>query len=324
MISRFIASKELIMVTGVTTPSTSTTQPNQTVTESVATKKASDFSKFFEDILGKKSSKEVSEEELFSLSVKKQLTDLKGDSVAKEYQSLLDASKTRSDGRMQYETGAKTALAGLVSSGKLTGAEADKIFSQSFTASQLDSQTDSLWDDTGSATDPTKAVMAADLAITKISAALADIANGKLSVKSMGLSSSPTAVGASSSGTSSSSSSSNGSKPIGSETVIAVNGNTIDGEGGFLFKPVSINEGKVAILMPTQWKNNIDTVWLLDKEGKQLDVGYSTGYGETGERQKFRFNQPGSEYPKDIQVKIKFNDGSFKTLNIADPSKRYD
>ncbi len=310
------------MVTGVTTPSTSTTQSNQTVTESVATKKASDFTKFFEDVLGKKSSKEVSEEELFSHSVKKQVTDLKGDAVAKEYQSLLDANKTRSDGSMQYEAGAKKALAGLVSSGKLTQSEADKIFSQSFTASQLDSHTDSLWDATGSASDPTKAVMAADLAITKICAALADIANGKLSVKSMGLSSST--VGASSSGTSSSSSSSNGAKPIGSETVIDVNGTTIDGEGGFLFKPVSVNEGKVAILMPTQWKNNIDTVWLLDKDGKQLDVGYSTGYGETGERQKFRFNQPGSEYPKDIQVKIKFNDGSVKTLNIADPSKRYD
>lgn len=316
------------MVSGVSTSTAATTQSNQPVTESVATKSASDFTKFFEDILGKKSSKEISEEELFSLSVKKQITDLKDSSVAKEYQSLLDANSKRSDGNFQYETGAKAALVGLVSSGKLTQEEANKIYSQSFVAAQLDGNTNALWDSTSSASDPTKAVMAADLAIAKISAALADITNGKLSVKNQTLSASssgsPTSVGSSSSGAASSGSGSNGTKPIGSGTEIDVSGTTIDGEGGMLFKPISNNQGKLAILMPTQWKHNVDTVWIFDKEGNQLDVGYSTGYGETGEREKFTFNRKGGEYPNDIQVKIKFDDGTYKTMTISDPSKRYD
>ncbi len=99
--------------------------------------------------------------------------------------------------------------------------------------------------------------------------------------------------------------------------------NPADGPGGFLFKPVSESDGKLVVLLPKQLSGKVDSVVIRDAAGNVIDQGNAKGVANGG-REHFRFDKPGNAYPKNVTVEVTMKDGTVKTFQIADPSKRTD
>jgi hypothetical protein len=78
------------------------------------------------------------------------------------------------------------------------------------------------------------------------------------------------------------------------------------------------------VLLPEALAHLVDSVVIKDKDGNIIEEGHSTGYGDTGEREKFSFSKPGQNYPSDLIVEARLADGQTKVWNIPDPSQRYD
>lgn len=94
---------------------------------------------------------------------------------------------------------------------------------------------------------------------------------------------------------------------------------SIDGEGGFLWKPVSESDGNLAILFPKEFKSRFFDV-LVSKEDGDQESGSFVGF-TNGERQTWRFEDAGHEYTGIVQV-----DAGSQTCEwiVPDPSERQD
>lgn len=262
----------------------------------------------------------VSEEALFASLLEERVADLKG--VDSGFSSMMSSAKSalvRSDGFIPLEDAAKNALREFRAAGKITAEEADKVYSEAFAAAQLDSNADVLFDDRGGPGDSSIAVSDFASALIGCKSKLEQIEAGTLVVASRSLDE----VTVGKSGISRISSVS-GSISSGSGEIKTPNGTTFDGANGFLFKPISNNQQKLAILLPEDYKGNVSGVTLLDSLGNVLDEGTSTGYGEEGTREKFSFNKKGGEYPENLTVNVQFMDGTNIQYLIPDPAKRYD
>jgi hypothetical protein len=278
------------------------------------------FESFIKSKLGSGSAGQVSEEELFSVIIAERIDSLKGAEAAAQYDKILarhraDLSTLRSDGVFSHEDAAVGALEELKSASLLTPEEADKIYAESFKAAQLDDNHDVLWDDRGGPGDPTMAVADLASAMKRAKVALEKIASGELTADSKalgagsgsGISVTPFKPGAGGTG-----------------ERISPNGTDFDGANGFLFKPVSENQGTLAVLLPEANKGLVTGVTLRDLEGNILEDGISMGYGEEGTREKFSFKKKGGDYPPELLVHVQFMDGTNSEYYIPDPSKRYD
>lgn len=314
---------------------TSAAQQNQQVTTQQTTeekpKDAKDFETFLKGVLAPDAAGNVSEEELFAGVVQQRIAELKGDELGTEYKSALDSQSTtlkKPDGYVPFEDAAKAALLGLQTSGKLTEDEANKIYSEAFAAAQLDDNANALYDNRGGGNDPTIAVLAVDGAIGKARSVIDAYTGGKSSATLRSLSEASTgwteknsgSAGAMTGGTLT-------SLPGATGTVTGAHepsGTKFDGSGGFLFKPESNNEGTLAVLLPEALAHQVTSVTLKDATGAILDTGHSTGFGDTGEREKFSFSKQGGEYPANLTVEVTLNDGTTTSYLIPDPSQRYD
>lgn len=97
---------------------------------------------------------------------------------------------------------------------------------------------------------------------------------------------------------------------------------SVEGISGFLWKPVSDSDGKLAILLPSSLTGVAASVSLIDQtSGKVVERGRFTGVGN-GDRAHFRFNKAGGAYPDGILVKITLDDGSSKLLSIGETAVR--
>jgi hypothetical protein len=94
-----------------------------------------------------------------------------------------------------------------------------------------------------------------------------------------------------------------------------------DGGGGFLWKPVSDTRGKLAILLPAGLSGTA-SVTLFGPDGKKLEDGIYSGNGN-GDRDHFRFNKVGGDYPKGTVVVIDSPAGFYK-VTIDKPDDRID
>lgn len=268
----------------------------------------------------------VSEEDLFAGLVQERIKKLKGDGVADQYNTVLAEKRgvlTRSDGFVSSEGATVSALQAMVAQGALTTDEADKIYSQSFEAAQLDGNTDALYDSRGGPGDPTMAIdqlenalLAARMKIEQYDAGTAEaatrhVADGSTDGLGGGGAATAVATGAGAGG------------PVDTSPVTP-SGTTVDGANGFLFKPVSDNQGTLAVLMPEALAQLVSSLVIKDPTGTVLEEGFSTGYGDLGTREKFSFQKPGGEYPANLTVEATLSDGSVKTWTIPDPSQRYD
>lgn len=97
----------------------------------------------------------------------------------------------------------------------------------------------------------------------------------------------------------------------------------VDGPNGFLWKPVSDSNGKLAVLLPKGMTGDIASVVLKDANGQVIEKGRMTGVGN-GDREHFRFSRPGADYPEGVTVEVQLKDGSVKTYTIDNPGQRYD
>ena len=320
----------------VTTSSqTQNTQSSSEVTPAIAqtqkfeTKAAGDdFEQLLKALLPATQENNVSEEELFAALTRERLLSLKGEDALKEFDTVFAAKKanfTKPDGFVAYEAAAVETLRQLTSAGVISSSEGDQIYSEAFAAAQLDSNTATLWDRRGGQNDPTMAVEKMEAALAAARLKISNFAEGKDTVSYLGLANADGGQrynsAASSAVASNLSTSSTGSLPTG---TIKPRGSYVDGANGFLFKPISSNEGRLAVLLPESMAHLVEEVVLKDKSGKVIDRGRSTGYGDTGVREKFSFSRKGGSYPKRLSVEVRLQDGSTVTYKIPDPSKRYD
>ena len=90
---------------------------------------------------------------------------------------------------------------------------------------------------------------------------------------------------------------------------------------GFLWKPVSDKDGNLAVLLPKHLTGRVKSVEIQDKNGKVIGRGKTSGVGN-GDREHFRFNKKGSQYPAGCKVVITLESGQKRSVEIASPSKR--
>jgi len=283
------------------------------------------FETFLKESLGGEEAGQVSEEALFASLLQQRVETLKGAEVGMSFSAMMDGKKAemmKADGFVPLEDAATGALRELRASGLLTAEESDQVYSEAFQAAQLDDNTEVLYDDRGGAGDPTIAVSDYGTAMASAKGLLEQIHSGAVTVASRFLDGVSSAAGALTSGGISSIPMGGTSSATGG--VVTPTGNTFDGENGFLFKPISENQGTLAVLLPEAYKGMVSGVTVMDPLGNVLDDGVSTGYGEEGTREKFSFSKKGEEYPSDLTVHVSFMDGTHTQYSIPDPSQRYD
>ena len=93
-----------------------------------------------------------------------------------------------------------------------------------------------------------------------------------------------------------------------------------DAPSGFLWKPVSDSDGKLAILLPPQYNGKVNGVTVQSPDGKSAS-GRSGGIGN-GDRQHFRFNEPGTSFAPGTIVSISMRDGRNEQIPIENPAMR--
>jgi len=69
--------------------------------------------------------------------------------------------------------------------------------------------------------------------------------------------------------------------------------------GGFLWKPVGENSGRLVILLPPQYTGQVSVVYVANSKGGAIEAGSYTGVGN-GNRTHWRFSKPGSGYGQNI------------------------
>ena len=102
----------------------------------------------------------------------------------------------------------------------------------------------------------------------------------------------------------------------------SVGSSTISGiSNGFLWKPESDSDGKLAILLPSSWSGNVLGVSVLGPDGKVLEAGRYAGNGNGG-RDHFRFSRDGGSFPAGCVVLVQMRDGTTQRIAIENPASR--
>ena len=320
-ITGFVANKAIQAVTDLAGKITGSGDSK----DSKKTEKDSSFEGLLRSALVPDKENNVNEEELFAAVVMGRIQALKGDEGVAKYEEALATQKAAhqgSDGYCWLEDAVGGALNDLKASGVLSDEEAKKIYSESFAAAQLDGNKDALYDGKGGANDPTKAVNEMEAALMSAKLMIEQIDKGEVKVDAVEVgskSNSGSAGGAAGS-------TATGATVIGNAESGSVTpqGTTVDGANNFLFKPISENEGTLAVLMPSDLVHQVDSLVIKDAEGNVIEEGHSTGYGDNGEREKFAFSKPGGSYSSNLTVEARLSNGAVKTWLIPNPSLRYD
>lgn len=272
-------------------------------------KSDSDFSKELSGMISSYDGTNVSEEALFSALVGKQLKDTKGEETFNQYSSMITASTGTG---ASFEEQSLKALLKLTESGALKEDEASKIYSNAFSAAQLDDDTEHLFDHIGGGADKTKATATITDGISKAEEAMKLIESGALTVPTVSIKEGMSRAMAAFSLT--------GGKSRPGESNASISGDQSSGSGPFLYKPTSDSDGKLVVLSPSSFADQVESA-RITKDGQVLDEGRWGGIGN-GNRAHFRFSKPGSSYPDNLTLEFILKDGSTKTYEIADSSQR--
>lgn len=96
-----------------------------------------------------------------------------------------------------------------------------------------------------------------------------------------------------------------------------------DGPGGFLWKPRSDSDGKLAVLLPPAYSGLAQRMTLQGPDGSILAEGRDGGIGN-GDRQHYRFPKPGDAYPVGTRVVVELAGGEQVSWTIQRPGSRVD
>lgn len=289
---------------------------------------SSGFSEFMKNSLTSYGKEMISEEDLFAALVEQRLGDVSDEAAgmyAKEFEKE-KASIRRGDGYINMEKAAVSALRNVVESGMIDETEGDRIYSEAFMGAQLDDNHDELWDDRGSASDPTMAVSSIEEAMMKVEMFMNGLNSGEIELVERSMIQGSTGesrvngLGSNNTGLSETAS------------IATSNGNikpqSLDGGGGFLWKPVSESDKKLVVLLPEELRGMINRVEihssLPPSEATKLANGRFAGDTMNGNRPHFRFEKPGSSYGNDVHVVAYHNDGSMYTWDIKNGGSRND
>lgn len=268
----------------------------------------SDFSTELKGMLTSYDGNNVSEEALFSALVGKQLKEMKGDEAFGKYSSIVTAS---SGPGYSFEEQSVQALITLTDSGGISEEEASKIYSNAFSAAQLDGDTEHLFDHIGGGADQTKATETIATGISKAEAAMTLIEAGTLTAPPISITDATARARAAFSLT--------GGQSAPARAISSASDQS-GGSGPFLYKPMSDSDGKLVVLSPSNIADQVESA-RITKDGQVLDEGRWGGIGN-GSRAHFRFSKPGSSYPNNLTVEFVLKDRSLKSFEIANSAER--
>ncbi len=284
-----------------------------------------EFDKLLKATLAPDKSNKVSEEELFAAVIRERLEALKGKDTAEQFTAALNAESAKlqgPDGFIPMEQAAINALKKLVTDKSLSEDEGSQVYSEAFAAAQLDDNKNALFDSRGGPGDPTMAMATLDIALKQARGFIESFVSdpSTLTLKSLA-----DAKANGKAGFSAANGALGGESGVASFDAFTPNGTAVDGPEGFLFKPITNNEGKLAVLLGQNLTGNISSVRIKDSLNTILEEGklQSAGIKETG-REKWNFSKQGGKYPKDITVEVTLSSGEVQRYKIPDPSKRYD
>ena len=96
----------------------------------------------------------------------------------------------------------------------------------------------------------------------------------------------------------------------------------VQGAGsGFLWKPISDSDGKLAVLLPQELTGKVSGVKILSPSGEAVATGRNTGVGN-GDREHFRFDRQGGAFPDGAIVEITLTSGETRRVEINETSSR--
>lgn len=267
-----------------------------------------EFSSFLMKQLSRESTSEVNEEELFSAIIGQRLSKESQEAVDfyNEKVKSLSSSMARADGWVPVEDVAKEALKATVDAGKVTKEKAEMINASAFECAQIDDNKECLFDSRGT----TKAVASMEEMMFKIKSMMEEIDAGKKTITARSLDIA----------------SNQGMTPgamLGSSEAAKLAAGLGVGEGSekqirFTWKHEA-SDGNLAVLLPQRLRD-IDKVEIF-KDGELVEKGhYSKRTGD--DRAVFRFDEPGKEYGKDVDVKITMDNGDTYTYNVKNGGER--
>jgi hypothetical protein len=264
-----------------------------------------DFSSTLKAFLAPEGKEKISEEHLFSALIQKSIKESKGDAALAEFNTIFEAAKKRLQrpgGYVPFEDATKAALKEYRDANKLSKEEADSIYSKAFAGAQLDQNTDALYDDRGGPNDPTIAVAEMEQALLLSSSIMSKFDSGAEQIKVRSLDEP-----------------SNASASIGSGGT-SVQG-SFQGDAGFLFKPVSESDSKLAVLLPPRLAGLVKSVSLVGPNGEAIETGRYSGNGNGG-RDHYRFSRPGGQYQDGLAVQATLTTGEIVRYIIKETSQR--
>lgn len=247
----------------------------------------------------------VSEEALFSAIVKERIMKEQGEEGLKAFEEVLGkhiSAKTTADGYVPVEDATKAALIEFRDAGNIEEELADSIYSQAFSAAQLDDNEEALFDDRGGANDATIAVATLEQALlaSRVKIEKYDAGEEVATARSVDEATPSKAAYV---------------------TPSAHGSHSSEGSGGFLFKPVSDSDGKLAVLLPSIYSGMAASMRLVTPDGDVIETGRYGGNGN-GNREHFRFSKPGSGYPDGVVVEATLTTGETISYTISNPSQR--
>lgn len=94
-------------------------------------------------------------------------------------------------------------------------------------------------------------------------------------------------------------------------------------DGGFLWKPISDNDGRLVVLLPPAMTGYGAKVDVVSPDGDVLASGRFTSVANGG-REHYRFDRSGGNFPDGSSVRISFPNGSTVNQTISETSRRFE
>ncbi len=93
------------------------------------------------------------------------------------------------------------------------------------------------------------------------------------------------------------------------------------GSEQFLWKPVSENDGRLVVLLPSSLRGRVTSCTLTSASAGTVSGNFA-GDVHNGRRPHYRFSSPGAAYGNNITVRATLNDGTSQTWSVPDGAQR--
>lgn len=312
----------------------STTDTDSTVTDSSSTESTEEFS--ISMLTAMVGATQINEEQLYMAIIGQKLNQVNSEAATffnTAARTVMEQQQVEGPFVCEEEA-SKSALQATVEAGLIDQTTAEQINGEAFAAAQLDDNLEFLFDGSGSGDDPTIAVTDIETAYGKAKAALDKMAKGELTAAPRALDlPSDTAVLAGEAETEAAEEGGESEESSAEEVSESSSGGrtgpqSLDGPGGFLWKPESITDGNLGVLLPSSMAGTVDRVEIHSAlpatEETKVEQGNYSGQEPDSGRPLYRFSEPGEAYGQNLYVVAFNNSGDTATWDIDDGAERHD